>query len=133
MKNLAFVLGRLVLAITLTVDIGIFFNGMKVLGIFSLISSLLVFAAGMVWLIYRDDGRVYFKRKSLFIPITLFGLSIVAALREIPIDFKVTNENLEEVGNLLMSRYQMALFIVSVLVFFVFVIASSLLSSERRG
>jgi hypothetical protein len=132
MKNRAFLLGSFIFLIIVAVDGVMFFDGMKTLGIFSFLSSLLVFASGMVWLIYRDDSKIYFSRSVLLVPIVIFGGAITAVLKQVPMDLQMTPENLEETGNLLMSRYQIGLWIVAILIFFIFVMASSLMSGERR-
>jgi hypothetical protein len=132
LRNSAFLLGSFIFLIILIVDGGMFFVGMKVLGIFSIISSILVFASGMVWLIYRDDAKIYIRHKALVFPIAIFGIAILTALKQVPVDLQLTPENLEQTGNLLMSRYQIGLWIVAALIFFIFVMASSLLSGDRR-
>jgi len=132
MKNYAFFLGSLVFALILVVDGMMYLNGMKALGIFSFLGSLLVFASGMVWLIYRDDRKIYFRRAFLLFPIAIFGGAISLILKQVPMELRPTAENLEEVGSLLMSRYQIGLWIVAILIFFVFVMASSMLSGERQ-
>ncbi len=132
MKNKAFLMGSFIFLIIVGVDLFMFFDGMKTLGIFSFLSSLLVFASGMVWLIYRDDSKIYFCKPSLLVPIAIFGGAVTMVLKQVPMDLQMTPENLEETGNLLMSRYQIGLWLVATLIFFIFVMASSLMSGERR-
>lgn len=132
MRNRAFLVGSFIFLVLIGVDLVMYLNGMKVLGIFSFLASLLVFASGMVWLIYRDDSRIYFRKPILLIPIAIFGAAVTMTLQQVPLYFRLTPENLEEAGNLLMSRYQIGLWIISILIFFLFIMASSLMGGERR-
>lgn len=132
MKNYAFFFGATIFILILGIDTTMYLNGMRALGIFSFLGSLLVFASGMIWLIYRDDRGVYFRRPILFIPIAIFGGAVGLILKQVPLEIRPTAENLEEVGSLLMSRYQIGLWIVAIIIFFVFVMASSMLSGERQ-
>ena len=131
-KNYAFLLGSFIFLLVVSVDAAMFINGMKALAIFSFMSSLLVFAAAMVWLIYRDDAKIYFRNSLLIIPLIAFGASISQVMKQVPMELRYTPENLDEVGNLLMSRYQIGLWIVAMTIFFIFIMASSLMSGERK-
>jgi NADH:ubiquinone oxidoreductase subunit 6 (subunit J) len=132
MKKGAFYTGCLIFSLTVLIDVGIYTIGLKTLGIFSLIGTLLVFGASMIWLIYMEDNHHYFRKPILVIPIGIFAVALVESFKQTSIQYRSTTESLDEVGNLLLSRYQMILWIVSIIIFFMFIVASTLISRRSR-
>jgi hypothetical protein len=131
MNKPAFLIGTAIALVTANLDFQMLFMGQSALGLFSFIGTLLVFASSMIWLIYRDDGKVYFRRLTLIIPVFVLGLAIYSTFKQMPILSLQTPESLNESGNLLMSRYQIGLWLVSISIFFVFIISSSLMVRKR--
>jgi hypothetical protein len=106
-------------------------NGLVSLGIFSFIGTLLLFASSIIWLIYRDDTELHLRKIWLAIPIAIFGGGLAFSFQQLGLQFSATNENLIEVGNLVMSRYQIGMWTVSALILFMFIIAASLVTRNR--
>jgi NADH:ubiquinone oxidoreductase subunit 6 (subunit J) len=131
LKNKAFIVGALLLLMTVAIDVLMYANGLWALALFSFIGTILVFASSLVWLVYRDDTLLYVRRVYLIIPLAIFGIALNLCFHKIPMGFAPSPENLEEVGNLLMSRYQIALWIVSTLIFFMFITSGSLMGRKR--
>jgi hypothetical protein len=127
----SFLVGTFILVMTLFVDGTMFTNGLISLAIFSFIGTLLLFASSIIWLIYRDDTKLHFRRIWLVIPLSVFGLGLAFTFQQLRLQYIPTNENLGEVGNLVMSRYQIGMWCVSALILFMFVVAASLVTRHR--
>jgi hypothetical protein len=130
LKNRVFFLGILLVVMTLAVDIYLFYLGLFVLALFSIIGTSLVFSGAMFWFMHLEDTKFHFRKPTLLIPIAILGSAICLVFNQVPMIIQKTPENLEQIGNLMMSRYQIALWLSSVLVFFVFVISSSVLAKK---
>jgi hypothetical protein len=130
LRNRTFILGAILLVLTLAVDIYLFFLGLFVLGIFSLIGTSLVFSAAMFWFMHLEDTKFHFQKPVLIIPIAILGSAVALVFDQTPMIIQKTPENLEQIGNLMMSRYQIALWLSSAIVFFVFIISSSVLTKR---
>jgi hypothetical protein len=132
MNKPAFIIGTVIALVTVGLDVQMLLVGQSALGLFSFIGTLLVFASSMIWLIYRDDGKAHFRRMTLAIPVFILGLAVLFTFKQMPILSLQTPESLNESGNLLMSRYQVGLWLVSLCIFFVFIISSSLMVRRRH-
>jgi hypothetical protein len=128
LKNRSFWLGFLIFLGTLWIDGQIFAGGSYALGILVCVGSILVFASGIVWLVYHDDKKIHFRRGWLVIPIAVFGYATVLVFDKSGITFAPAPENLLEIGNLVMTRFQIGMWIVSLTLLCVFVIAGSLIA-----
>ncbi len=124
-------MGTFLLLLTLIVDGVMFGSGLVSLAIFSIIGTLLLFASSIIWLIYRDDTQVHFRRIWHAIPISVFGGGLLFTFQQLSLKYNHTGENLGEVGNIIMSRYQIGMWIASTTIFFMFVIAASLVTRNR--
>ena len=127
MKNFVFLLGTLLLILAVVIDIVIIASGMTILGVFSLLGSILFFIIGTIWFIYRDDQTFHFSQPLLVIPAGLFGGAVFSFFKKSQIFYKFSLEDLPGVGNLIMARYQIGLWLVSVMILFAFVIGGSMM------
>jgi NADH:ubiquinone oxidoreductase subunit 6 (subunit J) len=130
-RNRAFVLGASLFTLTIAIDAMIIAQGLEVLGVLSLIGSILVFASAIVWLIYQDDGALHIRKVWVAVPLAVFGVAVAKMFDSSGIGMFRGNENIQEVGNLLMSRYQLGLWSVSTTLLISFVIAASLMVRRR--
>src|SRR5437762_2668074 len=59
MKKKAFYLGAILFSATLAVDAALIGSGVVVLGIFSLLGTILIFSSSIIWLIRQDDQNLH--------------------------------------------------------------------------
>jgi NADH:ubiquinone oxidoreductase subunit 6 (subunit J) len=125
-----FILGHFCFLVMIGVDLAIHLSGAVILGVFNLIGSILVFAVGLVWQLRQEEEKMQISRLWLALPIAAWGAAIFRVLNQSQIEYRLTPENLEEVGNLLMSRFDMGLWLGSLILLVGFIIAGTLMRRE---
>jgi hypothetical protein len=122
-----FYIGVFFLILTFAVDALIFINKLYVLGMISLISSSLIFSCAFIWFLYRDEQKPRVKNLFIVFPIGIFCVAILKFLKLGLISYQAAPEDLLGVGNILMSRYELGLWIISSLILLSFVLTGALL------
>jgi hypothetical protein len=130
-RNWPFVIGSGIFTLTFLLDLFAYAGGSLALSVLLGIGTVLVFASGIIWLIYHDDRRAHFRRGWIILPLSLFGFGLLKALGKGSIDLMPAPENMELVKNVFVSRLQIGLWLVSVLLFACFVLAGSLMKRKK--
>ncbi len=128
----AFGLGFIVFLTNVFVNLILVFNGAPLLGIFCLLQTILVFSVGVIWLIRQDDFSLHFHKTSTLIPLVIFLVGYYLILDNLGIKFYAIKENVEELGNLMLSRYQVALWFGAVLGMLGFVLAGGVMRRSQK-
>lgn len=131
MRNPPFILGASLFILALTVDGWALAAGLSAVGVLLSVGTVLVFAVGIIWLIYHDDRKLHFCRGWVIIPLGLFGFALSKVLEKSSAQLLPTPENLTDTGERIMTQFQLGLWIVSLLLLFSFVLASSLMRRNR--
>lgn len=126
-----FFIGLLLFLAALFFDFLLIANGNSMLGIFSLLGTIQIFASSTIWFIYRGEDKVKVQNFWLVFPIIIFGLCFYTLITEAQGVFSESHEQMAEVGSLLMFRYQNGLWLMSVVMLLTFLIAGSIMA--RRG
>jgi hypothetical protein len=131
MKKPAFFLGAILFLLTTVINCWLIFTGTVALGIFSLIGTVLVFSSGIIWLIRQEDQSLHLKNVWLILPLGVFSFGIVQTLQKGGMDYPFVLENIQEIGNVMMSRYQIGLWLVSTVLLLSFVVAGALMTRGK--
>lgn len=131
MKNWPFIVGSGVFLITFVLDIFAYEGGSLALSILMATGTVLVFASGIIWLIYHDDRRLHFRRGWIVLPLALFAVGLARALEKGAVDILPAPETEEALKNLFVSRLQIGLWLMSVLLLVSFVLAGSLMKRRK--
>ena len=135
MTRPTFILGLLFFVANIAIDLVMVFSGLPTLGGMLAFLTVLVFVTGIIWFIHLDDGKMRLLRVWLVFPLALVGVAFYKVLALTSSLGKPTAaliaENLSEMGNLLMARYQMGLWLAAVILFSGFMIASALMEKTN--
>jgi hypothetical protein len=126
-KSPIFLLGVLLLLLNISVDVLMLSTNLGALGVLSLTGSSLVFCSATIWFIYRDEVTLKFRNSFAILPLALFVAAFLKFLKAGGIKFQPAAEDLAGVGNMLMARYEMGLWIISAWILLTFVISGSIL------
>ena len=127
----AFALGVGVFVLTFCLDLFAYSVGALVLSILMAVGTVLVFASGVIWLIYHDDQTLHFYRGWLIIPLGLFGAGLFETFKNGNIEILPAPEAVETAKNLVARHLQVGLWLVSILLFVSFVLAGSLMKRTK--
>ena len=132
MKKPAYILSIIILILTLIMDAFVFAMGQRLAGVILLMSTLVVFFAGFVWFVLRDDFTFHKRRFLLFLPVFLVAGFFARSFFTFEKHFQLGQEDLFALGQLVMARYQGALWICGIIFTCAFVYAGSLLQKESE-
>ncbi len=130
MKRQSLICAVVLLMLTYVLDGVVFLHAQKLAGVMLFISTSIVYFSAVLWYVRKPDDRILFSRLWLGIPfLALAGFSIyVFGGFEKITEFEP--ENLLSLGQLMMSRFQGALWLIGVFMTTLLVIAASLLEKE---
>lgn len=123
-------IASVILAATLLIDVSLITNGALILGIFSIVGTVLVFASSLFWQVRIADKSVHLRNKWLIIPLISFCVGVGAILQRLPTHAAAASEDLPEIGYLMVTRYQTGLWIVGLIILANLVMASSLMEKS---
>ncbi len=132
MRQPAYVLSVFLFIFCILIDCAAFIFYQTLGGVLMLSSTIAVFFAGHIWFIHRADGKIYWKSIFLVIPLSLICVAFIRVLKNYRRAEGFGEENLLSLGQMMMSRYQGALWTLGIFMICMFVFASSLLEKGQQ-
>jgi hypothetical protein len=120
-----------IVALTLSIDTALAFSGAEGLGMIAGLSTLVFAAIGAIWLMRLRNAQITVRRVWVVFPAGVFFAAIAIVFERSGLLLKPFVEDLRGVGNLMMARYQIGVWILSIVVLLTFVTASTLLERNR--
>jgi hypothetical protein len=118
-----------IMVLNVIVDVLAFLNSYYLLGTILLFSTLIICSVCYIWWIQKQESKLNIKNKKLLFPLVFLFFTLIKGFGALRTSSNPT-ENLESIGQLLLSRYQAIMWALGIIIISVFVLSAACL---KRG